>query len=530
MGTLLAAGEDAAHRAAGVASRRRTPSAWLIAWIAVLPVALIRARVLAESDTFWEIRTGQVILRGWRIPVADSFSWWARGRPWTPNSWAFDVLLASGYRAGGLACVALIGSALVLAACAAVLLLARRLGGSAPAAGLLVFAGAVWIFLWLSVRPQLIDYAAVPVLLLAATSAGPALRARSLLIIAVIEAVWVNLHTAALLGIVVLLCAGLGGQICAVRTLPAHGRRRMLPQAGVRALVPALAALAGALANPRGAAIFQQLRDVSSSSAGLVAEWHHVSPTSPSQLAMLGTGLLAAAVAARRGRWDLVFVLGALAACGAYAIRILPILDAVAVAVLAVALNGPRLRAWAAERRRTLVLRFMAAGIVAALAVLAATGLPHLGETSYPAGSVSVLPSGCRLFNSYLLGGIVILLRPDVPVSLDSRNDLYGRQDVLTEQRILTSHSGGPGTLRRLGVTCVLIPAGSGLARQLERSPGWRQVTSYPAGAVFLRRPSWPATGQRALPPGSLVTGSEYPPGLRPGARSGRRRAGTARS
>jgi len=75
-----------------------------------------------------------------------------------------------------------------------------------------------------------------------------------------------------------------------------------------------------------------------------------------------------------------------------------------------------------------------------------------------------------------------------VPVSIDSRNDLYGRQDILAEQRILTASSGGPGSLQRLGVNCVLIPGNSGLARQLLRSPGWRQVTTSPAAAAFLRR------------------------------------------
>jgi hypothetical protein len=40
------------------------------------------------------------------------------------------------------------------------------------------------------------------------------------------------------------------------------------------------------------------------------------------------------------------------------------------------------------------------------------------------------------LFNSYELGGIVILLRPDVPVSPDSRNAVYGRRDVIDAERI----------------------------------------------------------------------------------------------
>jgi hypothetical protein len=483
----LAAGADAGHAAGAVTRSWPVSRAWLAAWAAVLPVALIRARYLAESDTFWEIRTGQVILRTGHIPAVDSFSWWARGRPWAPNSWAFDVLLAAGYRAGGLACVALLGSALVMVACAAVLLLARRLGGVPAAAGLLVCAGSVGIFLWLSVRPQLIDYAAVPLLVLVATTAGPAIRPRALLVIAAIEAVWVNFHAAAPMGIAVVLAAGLGIQFAALAKSPGPARWRMLPAAGARAAAPALAALVGTLANPRGAAVFWQLRTVSGSSAGLVAEWQHVALQIPSQAAMLGIGLLAMALAAWRRRWDLALVLGLLAAGGAETIRVLPILDTVAVAVLAAVLSGPWLQAWAAEPPRGHVLRLSAAGLVAALAVRAATGLPHTGGTSYPTGSVRALPAGCRLFNSYLLGGIVILGRPDVPVSLDSRNDLYGRRDVLTEQRILTSRSGGPGTLRRLGVTCVLIPAATGLARQLRRSPAWQQVTGDPAGAVFVR-------------------------------------------
>ena len=488
MTARLVTGADADRGARPAARSRRIRPAWLLAWLAMVPVALIRARVLAESDTFWEIRTGQVILRTGHIPAADGFSWWARGRPWAPNSWGFDVLLALAYRAGGLACVALTGSALVLAAGAAILLLSRRLGACAPAAGLLVFAWSAGAFLWLSVRPQLIDYAAVPLLLLVAVRTGPALRARSLLIIAAIEAAWVNLHAAAPLGIAVLLCAGLGGQAAALRAVPPRARRPMLPRAAARALAPALAALAGTLASPRGAAVFGQLRGVASASAGLVTEWHHISPGDPGQLAMLAAGILAAAVAARHGRPDLACALCLLAAGGAYAIRVLPILDAVAAAVLAVALSGPRPRAWAGQGRRIVVLRVIAGGIVAALAAGAVTGLPHTGETPYPTGSLGDLPPGCRLFNSYLLGGIVILLRPGVPVSLDSRTDLYGRRDVLTQQRVLTSHSGGPGALRRLGVTCVLIPPSSGLGRQLGRSPRWRQVTSDPSGAVFLRR------------------------------------------
>ena len=71
---------------------------------------MVRAQVLAEADTFWQTRTGQLILDTGRLPGTDPFSWTAAGRPWRPNSWAFDVVLGLAYRAGELTGVRARGS------------------------------------------------------------------------------------------------------------------------------------------------------------------------------------------------------------------------------------------------------------------------------------------------------------------------------------------------------------------------------------------------------------------------------------
>ena len=57
MTARLVTGADTDRGARPAARSRRIRPAWLLAWLAIVPVALIRARVLAESDTFWEIRT-----------------------------------------------------------------------------------------------------------------------------------------------------------------------------------------------------------------------------------------------------------------------------------------------------------------------------------------------------------------------------------------------------------------------------------------------------------------------------------------
>jgi hypothetical protein len=105
--------------------------------LALVPLAVIRASLLAESDTFWQIRVGLDILRTHRVPVADPYSWTARGQPWHPKSWLFDVGLALAYRAGGLALVALAAAAFIPLTAWAITMLARRLGAQ-PGVTLLV--------------------------------------------------------------------------------------------------------------------------------------------------------------------------------------------------------------------------------------------------------------------------------------------------------------------------------------------------------------------------------------------------------
>ena len=60
-------------------ARGRGP--WLLAWLAVAPIVALRAGTLAESDTFWQTRTGELILDLGRLPTADLFSWTHRRAP-----------------------------------------------------------------------------------------------------------------------------------------------------------------------------------------------------------------------------------------------------------------------------------------------------------------------------------------------------------------------------------------------------------------------------------------------------------------
>lgn len=453
---------------------------WLLAWLAFLPVAVLRAGTLSEADTFWEIRTGLITISHRAIPTLDTFTWTMRGRPWTLNSWGFNVLIALGYRLGGLPTVAWICSALVLAAVALMLVLARQLGAVPWVAGAAVLLTSPLIVGWLTARPQLVDYVAFMalVIVLRGIAAGqhPAWR---ILAAGVLSVLWVNLHAGALLGVAVCVASGL------LLFLRRGARLR-----GLWCVTAGAAALAGAFVNPYGFGLLSQTTQVQADSTGLITEWQHFDPRSPIQDLTLVLGLAALVLVARRRDPVLSATLAVALAGSLTAIRFMPFVVLVAVPVMAgwVSSPAPAVLRYA-QSRRTMLRRCSAAGLLA-ITIVASVSLVHIGRpeaTKYPLSITGDIPRGCRVFTTDLIGGYLILARPDAPVSLDTRNTLYGRQMLLAEERTLA----GQGNLTRglAGAGCVLVPPASGLARRLATDPAWRLIaTDSPAAVLFVPR------------------------------------------
>ena len=453
---------------------------WLLAWLAFVPIAVLRAGTLAEADTFWQIRTGLLTISHRAIPAVDPFSWTMRGRPWTLNSWGFNVLLALAYKLAGLPAVAWLCAASVMAIVALVLVLARQLGASALAAGAGLFVVSPLLTGWLTARPQLADYVAVLtlVLLLRQIAEGRH-QVAYVLAVGAVSATWVNLHAAAELGVVI---AAAAAALLAVRS---ESRR-----ASAWLLGAAAAALAGMLVNPYGFGVIAQAAQVQTASAGLIVEWQHLSPASPAQDLVISLGLLALALAVRRRELVLAATLGTAIVGAIFAIRLLPFI------VLA---GLPMVAAWASTPSQTVLryarsrrVMFYRCGAIGALALVAVAvpSLAHIGRpnlATYPVRIVKDIPPGCRVFTTDLIGGFMILERPDAPVSLDTRNTLYGRQLLLAEERVL--HGWGNLASGLAGAGCVLVPPASGLARRLDHDPAWQiKATEPPSAVLFVRR------------------------------------------
>lgn len=439
--------------------------AWGVAWLALLPVVLLRAGSLAESDTFWQVRTGLAMLDGAGLPRRDTFTWTVAGQPWTPNSWAFDVLLGLAHRAGGLPVVAVGGAVLAWVALGLCLVLARQLGASPVVAGVLVLLAAAVVIGWLSVRPQLVDYAAVLVLALLLRAAQHRSPAGPLAAVVALVVVWTNLHAAALIAVPLTAAAAVAVLV------RGGGVRRAWPMAAAAA-----ATALACLATPYGTELVGHAGSVQESSTGTIDEWAGADLTDPVQLVALVLALVAAGLAVRRGEAALAGMIGAAAVGLVLAVRMLPVVVLLIVPVLAAAASTQAVRGYLRTRRRVLVPAVAAGWAV--LVLMAAPSVAHLGRPDparYPTTDlVAAIPEGCRVYTTYLVGGYLILVRPDAPVSIDSRNDLHGADAVARAERALAGAREADEDLH--GAGCALVPSGSALAGHLARVSGWARL------------------------------------------------------
>jgi hypothetical protein len=229
-------------------------------------------------------------------------------------------------------------------------------------------------------------------------------------------------------------------------------RRARLIGATRIAIATALTALACA-ATPYGFAMIKHVPEVRRASVGIINEWQHPGFASAGQgvsLAVMIAGLGIALVSWRAGRHHIAVALLLLAALTWSAIRFAPMLGVVMIPEVALLLGR-------AKARPFMLRRILALGL-ALITIATVVGLPHFGTVGpeESARLVRELPPRAVVVNDYLAGNAVILLRPDARVSVDGRNDMYGRATVIRMIDLLRDRPGTAQAMDEAGVTAVL--------------------------------------------------------------------------
>ena len=419
----------------------------------------------ADGDILWSIRAGRDFLSTGHVPRTDPYSWTAHGKTWVPNSWLWNVVLGLADRVAGLGGVAVLGIAMMAVIALLAGTAARRAGATAQWAALCfqIVAGAFALFMY--PRSQIVDYAAV---LAVPMMFDSVLRAHGRRLwwlsigLVFTHVVWMNLHSAAVLGPALIAVFGLGRMVT-----DREDRGQILRRTVVLTVLCGLACLA----TPYGWSTITHLAEVRRASAGLISEWRPAGFDSAEQIlgvAAILLGLLVAARAARRRQYDTVAVLVLLGVATAFAIRFAPMLVLAATPQMAAAATRLPIRKLLMNAVVPLALSILA---IACLAGRAGFAHPGIGNSS---SLVADLPRGCRLLNDLGIGGDVILRRPDVPVSIDSRNDMYGRAAELSAIDQLEHPDVGLAFIRSSGVTCVLAQSNAPLVIALREQRDWR--------------------------------------------------------
>jgi hypothetical protein len=435
-----------------------------------LLLGLRRAEGPPDTDILWSARYGKDVLSSGHLPHSDTYSWTASGRSWVPNSWAWNVVLGAGYRIAGIFGLWLVGIGLAVGLSLMLGRAAARIGAAPMRTAMVVAVLGVFVLVVVP-RAQAVGYIfmlCLPPLLRPILYGNRTNAFRAAVTVCAIQVVWMNLHSSAILGPAIVACGG---------TALLVGSRQ--PLAAVRGAIGRLVAVvalaaAACLATPYGAVPALHIAAVRRASVGLINEWDRPGIGNLAQTvslaAMIGAAVLAV-VAWRAGRFDTAAILVLLAVATGSAIRFGPMLAAFAIPELALALGKLNVRPY-------MLRRTLAAGCVALVALIAARleFFAKLDDQSASRGLVTALPHGCRLVNDYVVGAAVILFRPDVMVSTDSRIDMYGRAKVLSNGAVINLAPGAIDYLDRNAVTCVLVYSQSRLVKSLSVSSGWREV------------------------------------------------------
>jgi hypothetical protein len=470
----------------------------VLAGILLFGLLAMTARPALDSDLWWHLRTGQLIVETGHVPHTDPFSFTRSGQPWIAHEWLSEVIFYLLWKFGGAAALIVFTS---LVTTAGFLLLYARCQGAAHWAAAATVLGAVASAPCWGTRAQMFTFTFASLLL---WLVGRATERPALLFwIAPLFVVWVNLHAGFALAPVLLLLIAAGLVVeTATGATPAAEARPLLG----RILVAVVACIALVPLNPSGTRLYRYPFDTVKATdlRSLIVEWQspdfHSFMSKPFLAVIL---LLIAGFASKRihARARTLVPLFFLLFSALDAVRHIPIFMLVAVPLLCDGMSSaPAAIAYETRRRRRASPAFNAAVLIflGGFALWRWTTVARGQESQeaklFPETAVTYLSAHAssqpgKLFAYYDWGGYAIWkLYPHYRMFVDGRSDLYGDEFLKQFETAMGVHKGWRATLDKPHVEAVLIPPDTPLAQALLLDPSWTSPCGDSVGLLFVRR------------------------------------------
>jgi hypothetical protein len=463
------------------------PADAIFGFVLVLLLLGGRHGLLNDPGTPWHLRLGREIIATGTVPRSDTLTFTRSGAPWVDQSWAFDVLLALVVDHWG-------WSAAIALASLGLAWLYRTMArdmvrdGASPVTAAVVSVFAVCIgAIHFLLRPHLFTFAFV-YLALRACQAQHERGGWAVVKVTFYTLILANVHGGFVALPLIVVTAGLGHALSGAWDA---SRKWNTAKFGLAFLACSLAALV----NPYGMGLYRHVASllVSSGVTSLIVEYqppHFGTPEAKVLewvlLALIG---LPAVSASRLDRYRLCHVLVWLH-LALTSIRNAPLFALVAAPALAILIDGLPLTVRAVWRRpeRPALFPVLATYSVLFL-VMGGVTLGGYDRKRWPLGAVGTLnrePVKARLFHEQDWGGLIAAeCSPERRSYLDDRFELFGKDAILEYVDVL---SGGPAwdTVRdRDHIEMVWLRPERGLAKRLQREPGWNVVFQDKVSVLF---------------------------------------------
>ncbi len=475
---------------------RRTFSfpAMLACLLAMLATLTVRSR-FNDTDTWWQLKTGEIIWNTHTVPTTDLFSYTTNHHAWVPHEWLSQLLIYGAYRWGGY-------SGLMLWLCffsAALLVAGYTLCSLYSGNSKTAFIGALIIWLFsttvLSIRPQLLGYLLL-VFELILVQLGRTRDPRWFFGLLPLFALWVNCHGSFFLGLLVLgvfLFSSFFDLRLGLLVSSRWDLRRR------RTLVWAFLLSAAALfLNPVGVkqilyplnTLLRQRIVVSQ-----ITEWRPLQFTDPRGAALLAIlGCIFLLVIVRRAEllWHelLMLIIGTI--LGINHQRLAVVFGLLAAPIVS-RLISTTWDSYSAEKDHPVPNAVL---ITLAIATVIMTFPSHQDlekqvADGNPVKAVEFIKTrhlSGHMLNAFNYGGYLIWALPEQPVFLDGRADVYEWSGVLDEfAKWATLQSDPNALLNKYDVNFCILERGSLSANVMPLLPNWKVVYFDDVSVIFVR-------------------------------------------
>ena len=443
-------------------------------------LAVVATRTLADPDLWGHVLFGRDIVASWSIPRVDPYSF-TSDRMWVNHEWLAEVVMFGAYRVGGGPGLIALKVAIVLMTLTLVSWVIKSAGPKAIVHDIVLLVAAVGtVPRTIPVRPQLFSVLLFAVLLAVLTAVDRG-RRRSLVLVPVVFAAWVNLHGGWIVGLGVL---GLW-TVINLATPDTSWRTRA-------ALISTLClAVAATTVNPYGVGLWRFLWQTVGFSRPFVDDWRPLwqAPTLIMPwLVTLALGAFALYRSGFPGSLASVLIVTILGCASASVSR----LDAFFSLSVTMLLAPQLARVWPKSdtNQGQVPVPTMAAAITAVGVILVSVVMPGLWMTATnvkclaidgrflpePEAARFVRENGLRgrMFTWYDYGEYAVwYFAPAIQVSMDGRRETVYSEDVVAAHA--TAYFKGTGAAayaRALGADYAWLEKGLPAVQDLERN-GW---------------------------------------------------------